>query len=95
MAGQGASMAMGGAYVLAQEIESRPRDLPGAFAAYERRIMPAIAKKQKAGRGIARWLVPDSALRMAVRDAVLRASASPLGAWLLQRQIAGESVLAS
>jgi 2-polyprenyl-6-methoxyphenol hydroxylase-like FAD-dependent oxidoreductase len=92
LAGQGASMAVGGAYVLAEEL-ARHDDTSVAIEAYERRLRPAIARKQKAGRGVARWFVPESALRMAVRDAVLRASASSLGGWLIRRQIAGESVL--
>jgi 2-polyprenyl-6-methoxyphenol hydroxylase-like FAD-dependent oxidoreductase len=86
-------MAVGGAYVLAEELDAHPEDLMTALASYEARIRPAIAKKQKAGRNVARWFVPESGIRMAIRDAVLRASSSALGGWLLKRQIAGESVL--
>jgi 2-polyprenyl-6-methoxyphenol hydroxylase-like FAD-dependent oxidoreductase len=93
LAGQGASMAMGAAYVLAEELESCT-DVAVAIARYEQRIRPAILKKQKAGRGVARWFVPESRARLAVRDAVLRASASGVGGWLLRRQISGESVIA-
>jgi 2-polyprenyl-6-methoxyphenol hydroxylase-like FAD-dependent oxidoreductase len=92
LAGQGASMAMGGAYVLAEEL--RKGDVASALGRYEKRIRPAILAKQKAGRAIARWFVPDGPVHLAVRDAVLRMSASPLGGWLLRRQIAGESVIA-
>ncbi len=66
----------------------------GAPDRYERRIRPAILKKHKAGRGIARWFVPESQGRLALRDAVLRMSASAVGGWLLRRQISGESVIA-
>jgi 2-polyprenyl-6-methoxyphenol hydroxylase-like FAD-dependent oxidoreductase len=93
LAGQGASMAMGGAYVLAEELERAP-DIPSALDEYERRIRPAILKKQKAGRGIARWFVPEGPFRLAVRDGILRMSASRVGGWLLRRQIAGDSVIA-
>jgi 2-polyprenyl-6-methoxyphenol hydroxylase-like FAD-dependent oxidoreductase len=95
LAGQGASMAMGAAYVLADELCARPYRVEAALAAYEARIKPAIAKKQSAGRDIARWFVPEGAIRLAVRDAVLRASTSPIGAWVMKRQMAGESVLRS
>ena len=93
LAGQGASMAMGAAYVMAQELDAHPGDTRAALASYEARIKPAVAKKQKAGRNMARWFVPESTARMAVRDMVLRASSSSLGGWLLKHQIAGESVL--
>jgi 2-polyprenyl-6-methoxyphenol hydroxylase-like FAD-dependent oxidoreductase len=93
LAGQGASMAMGGAYVLAEELERSREDVTSAIARYEQRVRPAILKKQKAGRGIARWFVPESRARLAVRDAVMRMSASRMGGWLLRRQIAGESVI--
>jgi len=93
LAGQGASMAMGAAYVLAEEIERCRGEVGTAIARYEQRILPAILKKQKAGRGIARWFVPESRARLAIRDVVMRMSASRIGAWLLSRQISGESVI--
>lgn len=91
LAGQGASMAMGSAYVLAEEIGKG--DVAGALDRYEKRIRPAIVKKQKAGRGIARWFVPEGRMRLAARDAVMRMSASAIGGWILKRQISGESVI--
>jgi 2-polyprenyl-6-methoxyphenol hydroxylase-like FAD-dependent oxidoreductase len=93
LAGQGASMAVGAAYVLAEELDAHRGNMRAALASYQARIKPAIAKKQKAGRSVARWFVPENSARMAVRDLVLRASSSSLGGWLLKRQIAGESVL--
>jgi 2-polyprenyl-6-methoxyphenol hydroxylase-like FAD-dependent oxidoreductase len=93
LAGQGASMAVGGAYVLAEELRASKGDVVSAVGRYVSRIKPAIAKKQRAGRGAARWFVPETGWRMAVRDAVLRASATAWGGWLLKRQISGESVL--
>jgi 2-polyprenyl-6-methoxyphenol hydroxylase-like FAD-dependent oxidoreductase len=93
VAGQGASMAMAGAYVLAEELAAHGSDVATALTRYEDRLAPAIAKKQRAGRSLARWFVPESGLRMGLRDLALRASSSSLGAWLLRRQIAGESVI--
>lgn len=84
-------MAMGSAYVLAEEIGKG--DVAGALDRYEKRIRPAIVKKQKAGRGIARWFVPEGRMRLAARDAVMRMSASAIGGWILKRQISGESVI--
>jgi 2-polyprenyl-6-methoxyphenol hydroxylase-like FAD-dependent oxidoreductase len=90
LAGQGASMAMAGAYVLAEELA---RDEVGlALARYERRLRPSIERAQRAGRRIARWFVPETGLRRVLRDAVLRASAWPLASGLLKRQIAAGSI---
>ncbi len=94
LAGQGASMAVGGAYVLAGEIERSRADIPTALARYEQRLRPAILKKQKAGRSIARWFVPEDRVRLAVRDAVMKMSASGIGGWILKRQFSGDSVIA-
>jgi 2-polyprenyl-6-methoxyphenol hydroxylase-like FAD-dependent oxidoreductase len=92
LAGQGASLALAGAYVLAESVADES-NLAEGIAHYERRLAPSVAKKQKAARGLARWFVPDGDVRLALRDAVVRRSASSIGGWLLRRQIAGESVL--
>jgi 2-polyprenyl-6-methoxyphenol hydroxylase-like FAD-dependent oxidoreductase len=86
-------MAVGGAYVLADEIERSRGDVPTALACYEQRLRPAIVKKQKAGRNIARWFVPENGFRLAVRDAVMKMSASAIGGWILKRQVSGDSVI--
>lgn len=92
LAGQGASMAMAGAYVLAEELTAARDDVATALARYELRLRPSIETKQQAGRRIARWFVPDSRMRRLIRDAVLRVSAWPLASGLLKRQIAGASI---
>ncbi len=91
VAGQGASMAMAGAYVLAEELAVGD-DVAAALARYELRLRPSIEQKQRAGRRIARWFVPESGWRLIVRDTVLRASSWPLASSILKRQIAGESI---
>jgi 2-polyprenyl-6-methoxyphenol hydroxylase-like FAD-dependent oxidoreductase len=85
-------MAMGGAYVLAEEL-GRGADVASALERYQQRLQPAIRKKQKAGRSIARWFVPEGRVTLALRDAALRMSASRIGGWVLRRQISAESVL--
>ncbi|GAA3726717.1 FAD-dependent monooxygenase [Salinactinospora qingdaonensis] len=75
LAGQGASMAMGGAYVLADEL-GRAGDVPSALAAYETRLRPAIAKKQRAGRRTAEWFVPATSGRLLMRRTLLRLASS-------------------
>lgn len=83
LAGQGASMAMAGAFALATELAARA-DLPAALAAYERRVQPVIAAKQAAGRRTANWFVPSSWARIRVRDAALRLSTLRPLEWLLR-----------
>lgn len=76
LAGQGASMAMGGAYVLADEL-ARGGDVSAALVRYEARVKPAVERKQAGGRRTADWLVPASDWRIAARDMVLRAANLP------------------
>jgi len=89
MAGQGASLAMGGAFVLAEELRAGV-GVGRAISAYERRMRPFVQDRQRAGRNTARWFVPTQHWRMTTRrialaaarlpgaTAVLRAAFSPL-----------------
>lgn len=92
VAGQGASMAMAAAYVLADELRIAP-DVPGALARYEHRVKPDIETKQEAGRRMARWFVPDSPFRMTVRTLVLRAVRWRAVQGLMRRLFAAEGSL--
>jgi len=92
LAGQGASMAMGGAWVLADELSRRPT-IGEALTAYENRIRPAIEDKQRAGRRMADWFVPASRTRIALRDAMLRVGTLPGLTWLMKRVVSSDSVL--
>jgi len=59
LAEQGATLGMGGAYLLARELHAR-RDYTTAFRNYETRFRPFVARKQSAARRIGGWLVPHS-----------------------------------
>lgn len=83
LAGQGASMAMGGGCVLATELAA-DRDVTAALAAYERRVKPLVERKQRAARRTANWFVPGSQARIRVRDAVLRLATLPAFEWLMR-----------
>jgi 2-polyprenyl-6-methoxyphenol hydroxylase-like FAD-dependent oxidoreductase len=83
LAGQGASMAMAGAFALATELAAHAH-VAAALDAYEVRLRPVIAKKQAAGRRTANWFVPASWARIRARDAALRlATLRPLE-WLVR-----------
>ncbi|MGP4097019.1 FAD-dependent oxidoreductase [Nonomuraea sp. KM90] len=77
-AGHGASMAMAGAWVLADEL-SAGGDLPGALARYQGRMAPAIAEVQRFGRRFVRWMAPSNRWRIVARDLIFRLAALPGG----------------
>lgn len=77
LAGQGASLAIGGAYVLARELEHHA-DVAAALRAYEAVVRPSVEKKQAAGRRTADWFVPSSAFRVWLRATVFNLSSLPL-----------------
>ena len=93
LAGQGASMAVGGGYVLAEELNKSPGDVVAALARYEDRLRSAVDKKQASGRSIARWFVPNSQFGLMLRDVFLRASVWPGLSWFVRRQFSGDSFL--
>lgn len=92
LAGQGASMALTAAYVLAEEFDS-DGDVRGALARYEERLKPTIELQQEAGRRIAKWFVPDDEPHRIVRDLVTRMATWPGVSALLRRRMAAESTL--
>jgi 2-polyprenyl-6-methoxyphenol hydroxylase-like FAD-dependent oxidoreductase len=92
LAGQGASMAMAAAYVLAEELAST-EDVPAALARYQQRVRPSIEHKQAAGRNLARWFVPRGPVRLALRDLAMRLSMWRPVARVMRRQLAADSIV--
>ena len=92
LAGQGASLAVAGAYVLASELASGA-DLEAALHRYEQRMRPTVAQRQLSGREMARWFVPETRFTLAVRDLAMRLSVYPLTSRIIRRQLAGDSFL--
>lgn len=90
-AGQGASLAMTGAYILTQELAQR--DVASALARYQERMKPEIEKKQRAGRRMAKWFVPDGPISLAVRDAFTRLVSWPVGQYLFKHFLASGSAI--
>lgn len=88
LAGQGASLAVAGAYALSEELE-REKDVPTALSWYEQRLRPLVDRKQKEGRDFARWFVPTSVLKCAARDLALRMSSSMSAVQLRKYSSAG------
>lgn len=65
LSGQGASLAMGGAYILAQEL-ARNQNYADAFTFYEHRMLPQTTLRQDKARDFAKTFVPDSKLGVTV-----------------------------
>jgi 2-polyprenyl-6-methoxyphenol hydroxylase-like FAD-dependent oxidoreductase len=95
LAGQGASMATAGAYILAEELAKGGNDIPGALTRYEGKVRPSIEKRQKAGRRLARWFVPGNEVQLAIRDMVTRMAEWPIAWRLLKRVLAPEGIIRS
>jgi 2-polyprenyl-6-methoxyphenol hydroxylase-like FAD-dependent oxidoreductase len=68
--GQGTSLALVGAYVLAQKLAAGDHDT--AFAAYETAMRPYVEKNQAFGRKMAKDMVPGSRFAIAVRNYGMR-----------------------
>ncbi|HUI75601.1 MAG TPA: FAD-dependent monooxygenase [Candidatus Acidoferrum sp.] len=92
IAGQGASLAMAGAYLLAQKLHSAASDISSAAAFYENRLRPPIEKKQRAARKLARRFVPSSSDGLFIRDLVMRFSAYAPFRPLIRRSLSPESI---
>lgn len=92
LAGQGASLAVTGAYVMAEELRAKTPDVRSAIAAYERRLKRPVVARQKAGRRAAGWFVPATTMALQIRDFFVRNSTRPLIAPILRRRMGAESV---
>jgi len=77
MAGRGTSLALLGAWTLAEELTRHGEDLTAAFAAYEQRQRPHAAVAQEFAHGGADLVVPATWEAIEARNARLRA-AQPL-----------------
>ncbi|TQJ91239.1 FAD-dependent monooxygenase [Streptomyces sp. SLBN-31] len=71
VAGQGASLAIAGAYVLVDQLAGARR-VEDALHGYERIWRPVITDRQRAARRTARWFVPEFRRHLRVRRAALR-----------------------
>ncbi|MEU3309733.1 FAD-dependent monooxygenase [Nocardiopsis sp. NPDC006832] len=76
LAGQGASMGVGGAFVLAEEL-ARAATVREGLERYEARWRPVVAERQRAARTGTSWFLPETALRLRLRRLVLGLAALP------------------
>jgi len=71
LAGQGSSLAMIGAYILAGELHRAPGDYARAFARYQELFGPFISQKQKAALRFAGTFAPKSRFSLFFRNQVM------------------------
>lgn len=76
VAGQGASLAVAGAFVLAEQLAAASSVSEG-LAAYERRWRPVVVERQRAGRSGIEWFLPSSPAALRKRRVALRLFALP------------------
>ncbi len=72
LSGQGTSLAIAGAYVLAAELAASPRDPIGALVAYQRRMLPFVHANQEVALGFAKGFAPKTQFGVWMRNAVMR-----------------------
>jgi 2-polyprenyl-6-methoxyphenol hydroxylase-like FAD-dependent oxidoreductase len=76
LAGQGASLGLGGAYVLAEELAAAPT-VEAGLQRYEETWRPLVTDRQAVGRRAARWFLPASQGQVLLRRAVLKLARLP------------------
>jgi 2-polyprenyl-6-methoxyphenol hydroxylase-like FAD-dependent oxidoreductase len=93
LAGQGASMGMAGAYLLADELHKADGDHQAAFPAYQRKLQPEIIRRQKEARGLAGSFVPNNNLAIALTYFLLHVAFLPGLSTLFRNQIGAKSII--
>jgi 2-polyprenyl-6-methoxyphenol hydroxylase-like FAD-dependent oxidoreductase len=92
-AGQGANMAMAGAYILANELERQAGNHGTAFAAYEAFMKPRVTKRQRDAAALSRLFVPTQHSWPSLRRAVTRFLLSGLAVRYALRYFGSQSFL--
>jgi 2-polyprenyl-6-methoxyphenol hydroxylase-like FAD-dependent oxidoreductase len=90
LAGQGASLGIAGAYVLADQL-ARTQSIGQALVNYENLWRPVAEEKQKAGRASGRWFAPKSDLDLMIRRMSLRMVGLPVVNRRVAALLAGRS----
>lgn len=91
IAGQGASMAMGGAYLLARALHESV-DYQQAFQRYEQQMFAPVRALQKRARGTTKSFVPGSRLGLLAQQLMMKAVLRPAFHRLLRRPFGAQSL---
>ncbi|HEY3895899.1 MAG TPA: FAD-dependent monooxygenase [Pseudonocardiaceae bacterium] len=90
LAGQGASLAVAGAYLLGEQL-ANARSIDGALARYQQLWQPVIAEKQQVARRGAQWFLPSSSLQRRSRRIILNLAGLPGVDRVVATALAGKS----
>lgn len=93
LSGQGASFALGGAYILADALAQHPDDLTAAFSAYQAHLFDEVRRRQDNVLDAGRFFCPGSRLAILARDLFSRVAFWPLIRQITRQQLGAESVL--
>ncbi|MFI7634139.1 FAD-dependent monooxygenase [Nonomuraea sp. NPDC049400] len=77
LAGQGASLGITGAYVLAEHL-SRTDTIETALRRYEQTLRPVVTDRQQAARNGTRWFIPATTRQLRLRRAALKLARFPV-----------------
>jgi deazaflavin-dependent oxidoreductase (nitroreductase family) len=92
ISGQGASLAMGGAYFLAQALKQSP-DHQTAFIQYENRLRPYIEETQEKARRFAPRFVPGSQFQIWLNNLIVKLANVSFFSRLVGKQFNTQSLL--
>lgn len=93
LAGQGASMGMAGAYLLADELRKADGDYKLAFPLYQQKLKPEIDRRQKDARGFAGSFIPNNNFGIVLSYFFLNAAFLPVFRSLFANQIGARSII--
>ncbi|MEM8535289.1 MAG: FAD-dependent monooxygenase [Chloroflexota bacterium] len=93
LAGQGASMAMAGAYVLASELAQANGDYWIAFPSYQAQLKPEIDQRQMQAQKLASSFVPSNHSSIWMMNLFLKVTFFPGFRSLFQRQIGATGII--
>ncbi|GIJ45187.1 FAD-dependent oxidoreductase [Virgisporangium aliadipatigenens] len=89
LAGQGAALAVAGAYLLGEHL-ARAASVEAALAGYERALRPVVLDRQETARKGVRWFAPTTRGRLRLRRAALAAARLPLADRLFANALVGK-----
>lgn len=87
LAGQGSSLAMAAAYILAGELNKAGGDYRAGFNAYEQMLKPVMIGKQRAAQSFAGSFAPRTSFGIFIRNQVTRLISQPFVAKLFMGKL--------
>jgi 2-polyprenyl-6-methoxyphenol hydroxylase-like FAD-dependent oxidoreductase len=91
LSGQGASLALAGAYLLAEALHEAPT-YQEAFLQYEQQMRPLVLAQQKQARGFAAFFLPGTPLGLIVQQILVKVVFREAFRRLLRREFSGPSL---